>query len=84
MKKTYPQCDNISEDYRIRHINYEKQINLIKSLEEKKEAVYVYPSKHSKVTRLGGSREDLDELFHLGYNDMENKKEEIFSLLGIK
>ena len=84
MKKTYPQCDNISEDYRIRHINYEKPINLIKSLEEKKEAVYVYPSNHSKVTRLGGSREDLDELFHLGYNDMENKKEEIFSLLGIK
>ena len=81
MKKTYPQCDNISKDYKIRHINYKKQIELIKDLENKKEAVYVYPSEHSKVTRLGGSFEELDKLFWLGYNDMENKKEEIFSLL---
>ena len=80
MKKSYPQCENISEDYKIRHINYMKQINMIKDLEEKKEAVYIYPSRHSNVTRLGGSFEELDALYKLGYSDMENRKEEILSL----
>ncbi|MBR6233080.1 MAG: patatin family protein [Erysipelotrichaceae bacterium] len=80
MKKSYPQCENISEDYKIRHINYMKQINMIKDLEKKKEAVYIYPSRHSNVTRLGGSFEELDALYKLGYSDMENRKEEILSL----
>lgn len=84
MKMTYPQCLNISEDYRIRHLNYQKQISLIKELVEKKEAVYVYPSRSSNVTRLGGRKEDLDELFALGRSDMEARKEEIFTLLKKK
>lgn len=84
MKMTYPQCLNISEDYRIRHLNYQKQISLIKELVEKKEAVYVYPSRSSNVTRLGGRKEDLDELFALGRSDMEARKEEIFALLKKK
>lgn len=81
MKLSYPQCKKISEDYRIRHLNYKKQIDLIKSLEESKEAVYIYPSRGSKVTRLGGSSQDLEDLYNMGYQDMENRKEEIFSLL---
>ncbi|MBQ6126986.1 MAG: patatin family protein [Erysipelotrichaceae bacterium] len=84
MKMTYPQCLNISEDYRIRHLNYQKQISLIKDLVDKKEAVYVFPSRSSKVTRLGGSKEELDELFELGKSDMEARKEEIFALLKKK
>ena len=82
MKHTYPQCPKISEDYRIRHINYKRQISQIKELEAKKEAVYIYPSKESKVTRLGGSKEDLVDLYKLGYSDMEARKEEIFKLVG--
>ena len=82
MKKVYPQCDNISRDYKIRHLNYADQIALIKKLEEENKAVYVYPSKHSNVTRLGGSSEELKELFDLGYNDMEEKREAIAALLN--
>ncbi len=81
MKVTYPQCENISKDYKIRHLNYQDQITQIRKLEEKREAVYVYPSKQSNVTRLGGSEEELSELFKLGYDDMENRKETIFELL---
>ncbi|MBQ1533770.1 MAG: patatin family protein, partial [Erysipelotrichaceae bacterium] len=84
MKMTYPQCLNISEDYRIRHLNYQKQISLIMELVDKKEAVYVFPSRSSKVTRLGGSKEELNELFELGRSDMETRKEEIFALLKKK
>lgn len=81
MKMTYPQCVNISRDYAIRHLNYQDQIVQIRELEENKEAVYVYPSKKSNVTRLGGSEEELNELYELGYSDMESRKEAIFELL---
>jgi predicted patatin/cPLA2 family phospholipase len=80
MKVMYAQCENISKDYSIRHINYADQIALIKKLEEDKEAVYVCPSRHSKVTRLGGSSEELKELFDLAYSDMEDKREAILAL----
>lgn len=82
MKRTYPECENISRDYAIRHLNYQKQIGLIKELQEENKAVYVYPSQHSKVTRLGGSKEDLEALYDLGYADMEARKEAIMALLG--
>jgi predicted patatin/cPLA2 family phospholipase len=81
MKVTYPQCGNISKDYEVRHLNYQDQIIAIRELEEKKEAVYVFPSKTSNVTRLGGSEKELSELYELGYSDMENRKDAIFALL---
>ena len=84
MKMTYPQCINISEDYKVRHLIYQKQISMIKELVDKKEAVYVFPSRSSRVTRLGGSKEELDELFNLGMSDMEARKEEIYALLKKK
>lgn len=81
MKRVYPQCENISKDYAIRHLNYNNQITLIKKLEEDKQAVYIYPSKTSKVSRLSGSKQDLIDLYKLGYSDMENRREDILSLL---
>lgn len=80
MKRVYPQCENISKDYAIRHLNYNNQISLIKKLEEDKQAVYIYPSKTSKVSRLSGSKQDLIDLYNLGYSDMENRREDILSL----
>ena len=84
MKMTYPQCPAISEDYRIRHLNYQDQISQIKKLVDEKEAVYVFPSRSSNVTRLGGKTEDLAELFELGRTDMEARKDEILALLKKK
>ena len=81
MKLVYPKWLSIGDDYEIRHLNYQKQIKLINELEENKSALYISPSKHSKVTRLGGTVEQLEELFQLGYSDMEAHKEEILKLL---
>lgn len=81
MKLFYPKWQSIGDDYEVRHLNYVKQINTIKDLQEKDNALYISPSKHSKVTRLGGSIQELQELYDLGYSDMENRKEEIFKLL---
>ena len=81
MKSVYPQCENISKDYKVRHINYNNQIKLIKELESENKAVFMYPSKDSEVTRLKGSTQQLTDLYQLGYSDMENRKEEIFRLV---
>ena len=82
MKTMYPQCDQISKDYAIRHLNYNKQINLIKELTDQKKAVFSFPTKESSVTRLGGSKEELKELYDLGYSDMEDRKQSILELLN--
>lgn len=83
MSAVYKKCPSIGKDYEVRHLNYLDQINTIKSLENTGNAVYVYPSKPSNVSRLGGKREDLVSLFELGRSDMETRKEDIFKLLGI-
>ena len=80
MKRMYPQCHQISIDYKNRHLNYQKQISLIKELEKENKAIYVYPSRSSKVTRLSGTVEQLEELYNLGYQDMEDQKDEIFKM----
>ena len=84
MKLRYTDCPNIAKDYEIRHRNYYIQISSIKNLVEEGKALYIYPSKSSKVSRLGGSQKELAELYELGRSDMEARKDEIFKLLGKK
>lgn len=84
MRLRYKNCPNIANDYSIRHHNYYIQISSIKNLVEEGNALYIYPSKTSKVSRLGGSEKELTELYELGRSDMEARKDEIFSLLKIK
>lgn len=84
MKLRYKNCPNIGKDYNIRHHNYYIQISSIKNLVEEKKALYIYPSQSSNVSRLGGSQEELAELYELGRKDMEANKKEIFALLGKK
>ena len=83
MELRYKNCPNISKDYAIRHHNYYIQISSIKSLVEEKKALYIYPTKSSHVSRLGGSTQELEELYELGRADMQAQKDEIFALLDI-
>lgn len=81
MKLVYKDCPNIARDYEIRHLNYKKQIAEIKDLVDKGDALYRYPTETVKVTRLGGSKEDLLDLFEMGRRDMENMREEIYNFI---
>lgn len=80
MKVVYRKYKSIGRDYEVRDKNYYEQIDTIKRLEKEGKAIYRYPSKHSDVTRLDGTHEQLEDLFNLGYQDMEDSKERIFSL----
>ena len=81
MSWVYKKCPQISIDYANRHLNYNKQIALMKELEESGHALYRYPTKESKVSRLGGDKEELRKLYELGRSDMENSREQIYKLI---
>lgn len=81
MSWVYKKCPQISIDYANRHLNYNKQIALIKELEESGHALYRYPTKESKVSRLGGDKEELRKLYELGRSDMENSRKQIYKLI---
>lgn len=83
MKIMYKQCPQLSKDYAVRHENYYKQINLINSLVEKGDAIYCFPTRHSDVTRLGGSIEELKALFDMGYEDMEERRDAILRIVNV-
>ncbi len=83
MKLIYRKYPAIRRDYKVRHLNYYKQMGIIEDLVEKKDAVLVRPSRSINISRFKGNPKDLDELYCLGYQDMENKKEEIYSFLHL-
>ena len=80
MRVSFPRHKSIAEHYKIRHLNYVNQINIIKDLIKEDKALYLTPSKSLKVSRLKGDPEVLNELFELGYSDAENNKDKIIKL----
>ena len=83
MRLVYPNDPCVLRDYKVRHLNYYKQIDLINRLLDEKKAIMVYPSRTIEVSRWKGDPQKCEELFDLGYQDMEDRKEEIFRFLGL-
>lgn len=82
MKVNYKDCPQVAKDYHVRHENYYKQVEIIKGLVEKGDAVQVLPSETVEVSRFKGDREKCNKLFEMGYQDMENRKEDILALFA--
>lgn len=80
MRIVYRKYPCVLEDYKVRHLNYYKQIQMINELVEQKKSVMIYPTKTVKVSRWKGDSQKCEELYNLGYQDMEARKEEIFAL----
>lgn len=80
MKKIYKQYKSIGKDYEVRDKNYYDQISTIKKLSNGGVALYRFPSIDSGVGRLKGTHKQLEDLYNLGYQDMENSKERIFEI----
>lgn len=81
MKVNYPKYPKMVIDYTNRHLNYNRQMAKVKEEVEAKRAVLIRPSVSIPVKRFSGDPENLEKLYHLGYQDMEAKKEEIFALI---
>lgn len=78
MRIAYRKYPSIRRDYKVRHLNYNKQMELVKSLVESGNALQVAPSSLVKVNRFKGDPEKCKMLYQMGYQDMENRKEEIY------
>ena len=62
---------------------YYQEMGRIEELIKDKKALLMRPSKLLNVSRLSASTKDLEELFEMGYQDCENRKEEIIMFLGL-
>lgn len=84
MKWIYRECPTIASDYKVRHLNYYKQRKIIDDMVEKGDAINVFPTKTLKVSRWKGDPKSCQELYDLGYRDMDSQKDNILNLLKEK
>ena len=81
MKRIYKDYPKVEEDYQVRHINYYKQMTMIKDMVADNKAIRMYPSETVKVNRFKGDEEKCLQLYNLGYADMEKRKDEILAFM---
>ena len=82
MKVFYRKFPKVLKDYRVRHINYQKQMKIIEDLVAKKDAVLMRPSVSIPISRFKGDPENLQKLYDLGYQDMEQNRSAILALFA--
>lgn len=61
---------------------YYSQMNSVYEMEKTGTGILIRPTKDCGVKRFSGSREQLETMFQLGWQDMEDRKEEILAFLG--
>lgn len=80
----YPRNKKIREFLKIRHENYQRQWGIVKSLEEKGEALVLRPSADYGVTRYTHDKDLLQRWFDLGYEDTKKRLPEIKAFMEIE
>lgn len=81
MKVIYRKYPSVEKDYAVRHINYYKQVDIINDLKEKGKAIQILPTKTVNVNRWKGDEVNTKILYDLGYQDMEDRKDEILAFV---
>lgn len=74
----YPQ---MRKDLKQRAPRYYQEKDKVIELEKEGRALRLNPSYDTGISRFGGDLEKLEELFNLGYQDSENRKEEILAFV---
>lgn len=80
MRLVYRKFPKLIESFEARTEKYYEERALIDQLVLDKKAVNLYPSKELGVSRLGGTKEQYEELFALAYSDCDARKEELDAL----
>ena len=63
---------------------YYREMGTIEDLVKENKAILMRPSRLINVSRLKATKDDLVELFNLGYSDCEDRKAEIMAFFGKK
>ena len=82
MRLFYPFHPQLTKDYRVRHIAYNKQMDTIRSGIKDGSCFSMVPSVTMNVKRFSGDPETLQKLYELGYQDMEARKAEILEFVN--
>ena len=69
-------------DHRVE--TYYQEMNDVYELEKSGDAMLIRPSRDTGVGRFSGTREQIEEMYELGYQDMEDRREEILKFLEVK
>ena len=77
----YFKYPKMRKDLSERHMRYYQEKGQVEKLEEEGKALQLNPSYDTGISRFGGDLEKLEELFDLGYQDSENRKEEILNFV---
>lgn len=80
MRLVYRKFPKLIESFEARTEKYYEERELIDSLVAEKKAVNLFPSKELGVSRLGGTKEQYEELFALAYSDCEARKDDLDAL----
>ncbi len=81
MKILYRKYPQVAKDYHVRHLNYYHQVEVIQQQVDQGKAIHILPSKNIKVSRYKGDPEKTNQLYELGYQDMEARRQEIMEFL---
>lgn len=73
----YRKSPRLIEDFEARKEVYYQERAKIDELVDKRQAVYLYPSKELGVSRFGGDKEKFVNLYNLAYADCEQRKESL-------
>lgn len=77
----YPKYPKMRKDLSFRAQRYHQEVDLVKSLEAEGKALRLNPSRDTGISRFGGDIDKLEELYQLGYQDCESRREEIFAFI---
>ncbi len=69
-------------DHRVE--TYYQEMNDVYELEKNGDAILIRPSRDTGVGRFSGTREQIEEMYYLGYQDMEDRKEDLLRFLEVE
>ena len=82
IKRKYKKYPKLVKSIANRHINYNKSLDLIKSLEDKKDIFVIRPKAPVKVSQIEKNVSKLTDLYNEGYNDAKNSYEKIIEFIN--
>ncbi len=80
-KFNYPKYPALVDNLKVRTDVYYSEMEKVQNMVEEGNAMLFRPTKHLNVKRFSGDHETLDQLYKLGYQDMEDRKEEILTFV---
>ncbi len=81
IKHFYGDYPKLCEHVLNRSDYYYHERGIVDELVSENKAMHLFPTDNCGVTRFGGTQQQFEELYQRGYQDMEDRKEEILSFL---